>query len=65
MAIAVREKPKEKEVGKIIGPSFRDPATMAEEEMTDPDFRRKQLAKEAGLNEEEALTCTKCHHCRR
>ena len=64
MAIAVRERPKEKEAGKITGPSFRDTATMAEAELSDPDFRRKQLAKEAGLNEEEALTCTRCHHCR-
>ena len=64
MAVTVKERTKPS-AGLITGPQFRDPATMTEEELTDPDFRQRQILKDAGLNEEEVLTCTQCHHCRR
>lgn len=53
-------KPKEKSV--IGEPKFRDPETMTSEELYDPDYHIKQLAKLNGgkLN----ITCSKCHHCR-
>lgn len=58
MVTAVREKVKQKAPGK---PTFRDPATMTEEQLTDPDYRLKQIIKDSGgLNP----TCSKCHHCR-
>jgi len=54
-------KPKEKSITEE--PKFRDPATMTYEELHDPDYHKKQLAKLNGgkLN----ITCSKCHHCRR
>lgn len=58
MVTEVREKEKVKAPSK---PKFRDPATMTEEELTDPDYRLKQIIKDSGgLNP----TCSKCHHCR-
>ena len=65
MAVAVREKPKEKEVGKITDPSFRDAATMTEGELTDPDYRMKLLMRNFGGGKESSpAICSKCHHCR-
>lgn len=61
MPIAVKERIKVEP----IKPKFRDPATMTEEELTDPDYRLKQLAKKAGMKESDILICSKCHHCRR
>lgn len=46
-------------------PKFRDVSELTEEQLTDPDYRLKQLAKEAGMSEKEMLVCSKCHHCRR
>lgn len=43
-------------------PQFRDPATMTYEELNDPDYAIKQLAK---LSDGKlSITCSKCHHCR-
>lgn len=42
-------------------PKFRNPEEMTIEELTDPDYRLKQLMKENGAY---PLTCSKCHHCR-
>lgn len=66
MAIAVETKPTVKEVGKITGPSFRDPATMTVEELTDPDYAKKQLIKHFGKEGDsiDMIACSKCHHCR-
>lgn len=47
-----------------IEPKFRNPKTMTEEELTDPDYALKQLAKQYGLNPDEVIVCSKCHHCR-
>lgn len=61
MVQQVKEKEVVEEVGFIIGPKFRDPATMTHEQLTDPDYRLKQIIKDSGgLNP----TCSKCHHCR-
>lgn len=65
MAIAIKEKSQVKEVGKITGPSFRDPSTMTAEELTDPDYAKKRLARDFGDGNINILTCSKCHHCRR
>jgi len=51
---------KEKTTGKV-GPKFRNPGDMTEEELTDPDYRLKQLMKQNGAS---PMTCSKCHHCR-
>lgn len=55
MVIEVKEKGK-------IEPKFRNPDDMSEAELTDPDYRLKQLMKQNGTH---SMTCSKCHHCRR
>ena len=50
------------DVSKIRVPVFRDRCLLSNEELTDPDFGMKQLAKLNGGRYE--LTCSKCHHCR-
>ena len=41
---------------------FRDPSELSPEQLTDPDYRLKQLEK---INEGKlSITCSKCHHCR-
>ena len=47
-----------------LEPKFRDPATMAEAELTDPDYRIKKLAVDCGLEPDAIKICSKCHHCR-
>jgi len=43
-------------------PKFRDPSELSPEQLTDPDYRLKQLEK---LNRGKlSITCSKCHHCR-
>ena len=44
-------------------PKFRDPAMMTYEQLHDPDYHIKQLAKHFG-GDRFAITCSKCHHCR-
>lgn len=54
---------KEKELMQATTPKFRDESELTEEQLTDPDFRLKQLVK---LNKGKlSITCSKCHHCRR
>lgn len=49
-------------VKEFKGPIFRKRSELTTEQLTDPDFRLKQLAK---LNKgKPAITCSKCHHCR-
>lgn len=57
MTIAIKEKTTEK-----VKPKFRNPDDMTEEELTDPDYRLKQLMKQNGAH---PAVCSKCHHCRR
>ena len=57
MATQVKEKAK-------IEPKFRDPSELSEAQLTDPDYRIKALAIEAGLDPKKMLVCSKCHHCR-
>jgi len=45
-------------------PKFRDISELTEEQLTDPDYRLKKIAKDAGISETEMLICSKCHHCR-
>ena len=43
-------------------PKFREVSELTNEQLNDPDFRLKQLAK---MNEGKLeITCSKCHHCR-
>ena len=45
-----------------VVPVFRDPKTLTQEQLTDPDYRLKSLQGEfAGKF---SITCSKCHHCR-
>ena len=53
-------KPREKSITEE--PKFRDPATMTYEQLHDPDYHLKQLAKLSGGKLD--ITCSKCHHCR-
>lgn len=57
MANTVEE---QKEV--IRKPKFRDPGTMTYEELYDPGYHLKQLAKLNGSRLD--VTCSRCHHCR-
>lgn len=56
-------KPREKSV--IEEPKFIDSKKLTTEQLTDPDYRLKQVAREAGMKETDMLVCSKCHHCRR
>lgn len=48
--------------GRLKKPKFRNSSELTTEQLTDPDFRLKQLAK---MNKgKPAITCSKCHHCR-
>ena len=57
MVIETREK---REI--VSTPKFRDPTTMTEEELTDPDYALKRLVEQSGGKI--TITCSKCHHCR-
>lgn len=45
-------------------PKFIDPSELTEEQLTDPDYSLKQIAKLAGVDEQQILICSRCHHCR-
>lgn len=47
-----------------VNPKFKNPSTMTQMELTDPDYRLKKLAIENGQNPSEMLICSKRHHCR-
>lgn len=53
-----------KEVNVLSQYKFRDPSTLTEEQLTDPDYRLKQIAKQAGVSTDRIINCSKCHHCR-
>ena len=55
---------KEKVLDKVIGPKFRDVGELTYKQLTDPDYRLKQIARDAGISESQILICSKCHHCR-
>lgn len=43
-------------------PQFRSVEEFSHEQLTDPDYRMKQLER---LNKGKfSITCSKCHHCR-
>ena len=49
-------------ISETIKPKFRDSAELSPEQLTDPDYRLKQLEK---LNRGKfSITCSRCHHCR-
>ena len=45
-------------------PKFINPSELTEEQLTDPDYSLKQIAKLAGVSKQQILICSKCHHCR-
>jgi hypothetical protein len=50
------------DVSKLSVPLFADPATLSYEELNDPDYALKELAK---LNQGKyTIGCSRCHHCR-
>ena len=50
------------DISEIITPKFRDSTELSPEQLTDPDYRLKQLEK---LNRGKfSITCSRCHHCR-
>jgi hypothetical protein len=50
------------DISEIIKPKFRDSTELSPEQLTDPDYRLKQLEK---LNRGKfSITCSRCHHCR-
>jgi len=67
MVVAVKEKIVSKEEPqKNTEPTFRNSDEMTIEELTDPDYRLKQVVKHFGSNKESTpAICSKCHHCRR
>ena len=49
---------------------FRDTKTMTKGELTDPDYRLRQLQKQdkqylKGRVRNKVVSCSRCHHCRR
>jgi hypothetical protein len=69
MAIAVEVKEetleeKKKGTAEGVAYKFRSENELTEEQLTDPDYRIKTLAIEAGLDPSKMLICSKCHHCR-
>ena len=65
MTVAAQEANKVVVADKVKEPKFRDPATLTEEQLTDPDYAQKQIIRLFGNGKnEELLLCSKCHHCR-
>ena len=61
MVTEVREETlevKKTRVASEVAYKFRNGSELTEEQLTDPDYRLKQLLKNG------ARTCSKCHHCR-
>ena len=61
MVTEVGKRPKHNAVPK---PRFRSISELTEEQLTDPDYSLKQLARETGISENQMIICSKCHHCR-
>jgi len=49
---------------KKVQPKFRDPSELTDEQLTDPDYSKKKIARDFGISEQVMLMCSKCHHCR-
>jgi len=62
MAVAIEERTNL--VALITEPKFRNPDDMTIEELTDPDYAKKQIMRLFGNGDVDLLTCSKCHHCR-
>ena len=64
MAIQVQEETLEEKkirTAAAVAYKFRDRSELTEAQLSDPDYRLKELAEAAGR---ETLLCSKCHHCR-
>ncbi|MDP2950887.1 MAG: hypothetical protein Q8N55_00735 [bacterium] len=49
----------------IIKPKFRDPSALSPEQLTDPDYRLKQIEElNRGKFSMIKWSCSRCHHCR-
>ena len=60
MVVAVGERNK----AKVKEPKFIDPEKLTREQLTDPDYSLKKIARDAGISETEMIVCSKCHYCR-
>jgi len=50
------------DISEATKPKFRDSTKLSPEQLTDPDYRLKQLEK---LNRGKfSIICSRCHHCR-
>ena len=47
----------------VSKPKFLNTDELTEEQLTDPDFRLKEVQK-LGKKNGYPLTCSRCHHCR-
>lgn len=57
-------KEKEMEISRHLKkPKFINSSELTTEQLNDPDYRLKQLAKM--YKDKQVITCSKCHHCRR
>ena len=60
MVVGVDEKMSQ---GMVVS-RFRDIDELTYEQLTDPDYRLKRIARDSGVDESQILICSKCHHCR-
>ena len=67
MKTDVKVKPENGHQGYDIEPKFIDPDKLTVEQLTDPDYRLKQLWLSMIMSGKYPydVTCSKCHHCRR
>lgn len=52
----------DKSIPETAEPKFRRSSELTSEQLTDPDYRLKQLQNLSGGKL--SITCSKCHHCR-
>ena len=67
MVIGVREETLEEKKIRIankVAYKFRDESELSEAQLTDPDYSKKLIAIQAGLDPNEMLSCSKCHRCK-
>jgi len=58
MVTKVKER---KEIKQVKESKFIDPKELTIEQLTDPDYRLKQIER---MNGSHPAVCSKCHHCR-
>ena len=67
VAVEIKKETLEEKKGRAaqaVAYKFRDESELTEEQLTDPDYAKKRLARDFGNGNIDILTCSKCHHCR-